>query len=802
MDLPIYCINLAEANDRKQRMVIRFEHHHLSERVHFVEAITKSNPVVDLMLKDFDRYTITDTVRAEAACLFSHIKALKMFLQSKHSQAIICEDDIMLHNNFSIQLDKIMENCPKDISLVSLGYIILFWDKFEWGGIVPERKNLRPIVPSVTWGCQCYLINREYANKIIKLLDKPFKDIKVGNYITSELILKESNGLVSWPPLAIEEVIDSQIRTVDQLDTHLAAAQIWGYFNYANAEQEHRSQLYEDYQNKLSEIQKKYRPRRLLWISRLGFPCSYSYVSTHILKGLVKTQQIDLFIFCTGIIHTSESRNRISQEIGLPTDRIYILDQVPPQIGNCQEDQEFIKRYYRGIYHLPTLINKVLPDIVISIDDNITLNQQAAVVFQSSHSFRFIPYLAIDCKNIPSKTLAFPSNITTIMTMTNFGKKEIQKIYPQVEVLVVPHIVDTKYFYPLPKKRTLRKKWLGIDFENKFIIGAINANNTRKRWDLLFHAFGLFAKRHSNVSLLIKVDSAKPQTSQQYDFNHIIIEACKVYCIDVKRIKLLEGNFNESDLNEIYNCCDVGLTTSSGEGWGLIPCEMALCKIPQLMPRYSSFPEIFPESTGLIPVEDHSFWVGRELSKPAEDLIHTFQVLLKSYLSHESKEELVDQLDISPGVTTICISPHGQDQLDGKINYNLPYPVKLVKHFRTFKYAANYLKKCKLSERFQVLINCDPKFLSEEWSFLDQLKDSICTKSRHLLYNKKTLEKYWNLQSGSVGIPTINDVVITLEKFYQNSKLRQKEGEYVYKRIEQICNQNKIISQLIDIINN
>jgi hypothetical protein len=173
--------------------------------------------------------------------------------------------------------------------------------------------------------------------------------------------------------------------------------------------------------------------------------------------------------------------------------------------------------------------------------------------------------------------------------------------------------------------------------------------------------------------------------------------------------------------------------------------------------------------------------VGRELNQPAEDLIHSFEVLLKSYLSFESTEDHVDHLEVSPGVTTICISPHGRDQVDQIGQYKLPYPVK---------YAAEYIVKCKLPERFQVLLSCDPQFLEKEWPSLNQLKSSMPTQSRHLRWNQKSFEKYWDRQSGSVSIPTINDIVETLEKFYQNPKLRQKEGEYCYQRIRQICDRS------------
>lgn len=110
MDLPIYCINLNHAKNRKDRMLNRFNYHGLTQQVHF-----------DSVLRDFHKYPITDIVRSEAACLVSHLKAIKEFLKTNKDQVIICEDDIMLHNNFRFELNKLSENIPETFSLISFG---------------------------------------------------------------------------------------------------------------------------------------------------------------------------------------------------------------------------------------------------------------------------------------------------------------------------------------------------------------------------------------------------------------------------------------------------------------------------------------------------------------------------------------------------------------------------------------------------------------------------------------------------------------------------------------------------------
>ena len=43
--------------------------------------------------------------------------------------------------------------------------------------------------------------------------------------------------------------------------------------------------------------------------------------------------------------------------------------------------------------------------------------------------------------------------------------------------------------------------------------------------------------------------------------------------ISNKSLILTNNDISDSELNYIYNCCDIGLQTSTGEGWSLTNCE-------------------------------------------------------------------------------------------------------------------------------------------------------------------------------------------------------------------------------------
>jgi glycosyltransferase involved in cell wall biosynthesis len=55
-----------------------------------------------------------------------------------------------------------------------------------------------------------------------------------------------------------------------------------------------------------------------------------------------------------------------------------------------------------------------------------------------------------------------------------------------------------------------------------------------------------------------------------------------------------------SDLNNIYNACDVGINTSVGEGFSLTNMEHAITGAPQIVPNHSALHEIYQDCGMLI----------------------------------------------------------------------------------------------------------------------------------------------------------------------------------------------------------
>lgn len=240
----IYCINLKASTNRHSRMATRFAHHGLDQVVTFIEAIPRESPLIDYYSQDLTCPAYGERKwHGELACYASHLKAIRQFLHDGGEMAIICEDDILLANNFLERYAKTMTNLPNKTSLVTFCYMMNGYGGCYWSGLQPEKKNLLTIDPVNTWGAQMYWLTKDYAIQVLSTYDKPFKDVK-NELRTSEVIIRESKGYMAWPPLVVEDGIDSD-REPDDLPYHLPHFKYWKYENYNSSEKEHISPLAE-----------------------------------------------------------------------------------------------------------------------------------------------------------------------------------------------------------------------------------------------------------------------------------------------------------------------------------------------------------------------------------------------------------------------------------------------------------------------------------------------------------------------------------------------------------------------------
>lgn len=226
-------------------------------------------------------------------------------------------------------------------------------------------------------------------------------------------------------------------------------------------------------------------------------------------------------------------------------------------------------------------------------------------------------YSPVESGPIAPEMLRRLHGVSRYVLYTEYGRGEIAKSLERVraqephfrfpEPDVIPHGVDTRRFYPLgddrgeiPARRVEARRAMKLDDEEHlgaFIVLNANRNMPRKRIDITMQGFAQFAKdKPANVKLYLHM------ATEDSGWNVLIL--AKRYGIYDRLIMTQADNsrpqFSDEQLNLLYNACDVGITTTTGEGWGMVSFEHAATRAAQIIPRHTSLAGLWADAAEFI----------------------------------------------------------------------------------------------------------------------------------------------------------------------------------------------------------
>ena len=261
---------------------------------------------------------------------------------------------------------------------------------------------------------------------------------------------------------------------------------------------------------------------------------------------------------------------------------------------------------------------------------------------EGKKQFKSMWYFPVDCRLFPAlvKNLEF---FDTLVTYTNFGRDEVLRLRPDLrgKIKVVYHGNNPKDFYPIEDISEFRKSFFGENAD-KVIITNVNRNQPRK--DITNTIFGFIEAWESWDETGIKRDPflylhCHPKDPMGHDLRAVLMQTELVEYEDYMLIpKRFEENMcTTEELNKIYNSCDIYLTTTLGEGWGLTITEAFSTKTPVIAPNTTSITEISGGGTrayllntivpccfntdNIIREQTDSFEVGETIKKVAKSII-------------------------------------------------------------------------------------------------------------------------------------------------------------------------------------
>ena len=219
--------------------------------------------------------------------------------------------------------------------------------------------------------------------------------------------------------------------------------------------------------------------------------------------------------------------------------------------------------------------------------------------FYNRKPFKTILYTPID--SVPFARYFNNLNFfDEIVTYTEYGKrmaldafyKSNKNVITDVKFDIIAHGTDKETFKKLNKKRELRQKY---DLpEDAFIYGNFNSNSPRKDFGTTLIAFSYLKKQRPDINPVLYLHT-EPNDEQ----------GIKMY-VACERLDLKPGKdvffpladkhkrkkYSTKEINELYNCLDVFVTSTTAEGWGLTVTEAMACELPIVCGLHTSLNEI------------------------------------------------------------------------------------------------------------------------------------------------------------------------------------------------------------------
>ena len=215
------------------------------------------------------------------------------------------------------------------------------------------------------------------------------------------------------------------------------------------------------------------------------------------------------------------------------------------------------------------------------------------LILEKNRGSRIVSYVPVDSP-LAEEDKKFLELCDLIVVYNKYGAKEIKRILPNKKTIIIPHGFDPDF-----KKRESRRQEIFPNTEDKKLIGVVNSNTERKAL-------------HRSLEILKELIKIKDEYIM---YLHTPLNGFYDLVKLIKQLKLenrvIVGNeffegarigkshCDKNSLVDIYNCFDLFLSTSFGEGWGLTVSEAACCEVPICIPKHTAFEDLYIEESAL-----------------------------------------------------------------------------------------------------------------------------------------------------------------------------------------------------------
>jgi len=306
--------------------------------------------------------------------------------------------------------------------------------------------------------------------------------------------------------------------------------------------------------------------KKLLWVGDAACPSGFAQVTHHVLNHLCK--QWDVAVL--GMNYRGD-----------PHEYSYPIYAAGPG-GDAF-----------GVGRLLWVMDTVLPDVLVIQQDPWNLPLYFKILEQAPE-YKAVPIVGVVPVDGLNCAGARMNKLSLAIFWTEFAEREARRGGYTGLSHIIPLGVDTDVYTKKDKGASrLAARWPevvdGVPRDDMFVVGVVGRNQYRKRLDLTIKYFAKWIKNCNinNAWLYLHVG---PTGDEGVD----VIQLASYYGIK-DRVMLMEPpvfyGISEGDMTTTYNCFDVFLSTTQGEGWGLPAMEAMACGVPCILPDWSAYGE-------------------------------------------------------------------------------------------------------------------------------------------------------------------------------------------------------------------
>lgn len=258
-----------------------------------------------------------------------------------------------------------------------------------------------------------------------------------------------------------------------------------------------------------------------------------------------------------------------------------------------------------GINRLHFMCNLVQPDVIVIQQDgwNIPSYIRMLRIKKANGEYHYpehakipvIAAVAVDGQNFRGEWL---DGVAKAIFWTQFALDEARKGGYAGPAEVITLGVDLDDYYPVAKDEALAGMQLS-QLVDKFIVGNVNRNQPRKRWDLTIRYFANWVHAYKISDALLFLHAA-PTGESAVDVRQL----CQYYGVQhmlaMREPAPFIGESIET-MRNTYCACDIMISTTQGEGFGLTTLEAMACGRPSIVPEWSGLGDWAPRGAWMVP---------------------------------------------------------------------------------------------------------------------------------------------------------------------------------------------------------